>query len=80
MGMRVLEGVGFAVLTDSTSGIAFGPVFAGEWEVEELLDWCQQTGATRDWHGRDLRPVSSADIADMLAAYRNERDNEGVAA
>lgn len=43
MGVRVLDHDGLAVLYDSTSDIAFGPVFRGQFDAREqalhFLDW-----------------------------------------
>jgi hypothetical protein len=74
--MRIKEGVGFAVLYDSTTDTVFGPLFKGEYEVEDFLDWLE-AGRSR-WAlaetmwGRDLRPFASTDIALWFDHYRRE--------
>jgi hypothetical protein len=74
MGMRIKEGVGFAVLYDSTTDIAFGPLFNGEWEVEEFLDWLEKKNVLDPRQKRDLRGVNDSTIAYFLTQYREERD------
>lgn len=76
--MHVKEGVGFAVLVDSTTECAFGPLFAGEWEVEGFLDWATtpepETGKAwlEERYGRDLRMRTTSEIAGALVDYQAE--------
>lgn len=82
MGMHVKEGVGFAVLVDSTMGIAFGPLFRGEHEVEDFCDWLQAGrhtlatgGPSSSWASRfdrDLRRFGSIELINWLGRYRDE--------
>lgn len=75
MGMRIKEGVGFAVLYDSTTDIAFGPLFDGGYEVEDFLDWLEAGRVGPHFNvnfGRDLRPYRSEDLATWRAEYQNE--------
>lgn len=63
MGVRILahedttgDREGGAVLFDSVTGWAFGPVFADEDEAESFLDWCREKGL------RDVRELGGATL------------------
>jgi hypothetical protein len=44
MSVRIISDGTEAVLTCSTSGVAFGPVFDSEQEAEEFLEWLRENG------------------------------------
>lgn len=61
---------GKAALYDSTSDIAFGPVFESNYEAAEFLEWMEAEG--RD----DPRVFMSHRLAELKAEFEAWRDRE----
>lgn len=59
---------GKVALFDSTSGLAFGPVFDTELEAEEFLEHLTSIGE------RDPRVIPGVDLAKLAHEFIEERD------
>lgn len=76
MGIRVLAGAmeqveapsGAAVLFDSVTGTAFGPLFSSDDEANEFLGW-YSTRRT----ARDLRRLNEMQVREYVSTFRRER-------
>lgn len=67
MGVRVTANEGKAALFDSTSGLAFGPVFDSADEATEFLEHLTEIGE------RDPREIAAGELARLHAEWDAER-------
>lgn len=67
MGIRITTG-DEAVLYDSVSGFAFGPVFSDEYVAEKFQNFADQALAN-DGTGGDLRTVGDAVLEDLAGRF-----------
>lgn len=61
---------GKAAMFCSTDGIAFGPVFDSEYELDDFIEYANEN------ESRDLRALGSADLESLLTAWRGQRARE----
>lgn len=78
MGVRILEGTydgtrDAAVLVDSVTGTAFGPLFADHDEAEAFLKWLEGAETWPDRCSPDPRRIPVVQLAWLLQRYREER-------
>lgn len=82
MGVRILVGreqgsdVERAVLFDSVTGLAFGPLFDDEEEADDFLGWFARTRAIHGGRQRDVRCLSSDEVAEARADFLRERQGQ----
>lgn len=67
MSVRVTSVEGKVALFDSTTGLAFGPVFASDDEAEEFLEHLRQIGTA------DPRHIPSLHLAELHQEWEAER-------
>jgi hypothetical protein len=78
MGIRILEGMydgsqHAAVLVDSVTDTAFGPLFNSSYHAEHFLEWLREN-VTSD----DARKLSAGELAEAHASWSEEcLDEEG---
>ena len=72
MGVRITDDT-HVCLFCSTKGEAFGPVFEDRFEVEEFLDWLDETD------GRDPREIPGGTLQKLYASFSTETaaDDDG---
>lgn len=63
MGVRDTSTERKVAMFDSVTGFAFGPVFDTEADLEEFMEWWDETS------NRDLRDLSDAELEEALAKW-----------
>jgi hypothetical protein len=64
MGVRITADEGVVALFDSTSGVAFGPVFDSAFDAELFLKW-----ADKEKEVEDLRALKPGELADLMREW-----------
>ncbi len=70
MGVRLTSTEGKCALYDSTTGLAFGPVFEDEYEAEGFLVYTDAA------YGNDLASMYPSDLMALFTAWRNSEPPE----
>ena len=68
MGVRVTTAEGITALYDSTSGVAFGPVFDTLEDADAFLTHLQQIGE------RDPRLIPVGELGELAREWQEERE------
>jgi hypothetical protein len=70
MGVRIIGGDDSAALYDSTSGVAFGPVFADVGKAQAFLDHLASIGE------RDPRVIPVGELVELADEWKDEQEDE----
>lgn len=76
MGVRITD-AGNVALYDSTSGMAFGPIFRDEYEAEDFLAWMKYRSERGDVGHEDPRVLDEGQLIHAVHRFKDDAEAWG---